>query len=464
MKLTLLNKVLLQNPKQAKSARLSFVIFCAYYILATYLIPSSGVIIKYSASYYFLAIPGWIYIVFNYRYLFFRGYFVVKLWWIFIALALFVSLARNDIPFAYNSLYLGLLAITIINSGGFLRTVEINILFIATIFGSILFYTFGLTDYGFLPFDASGVEGCHKSLQYRVSLFSAAFSFFVLLWNVFRPPLRISWFRWTCIFLSIYFIIFSGIRSAFFALLVVLPFMTFHLLPDLKGVLRAVISFIAPFIFIGVLIFQFSLFSTGGAKDFFMQFLLRTNSCAAITVLTESQPQALMANNVFSNTINEISQFTPYVGQLISSQANFSSWLDHTINRHCSARYQLRLFFEHPFFGNSVVHPESLEDRAKVGCSPEAIQFFCDACVLSTYWLSKGGVAGVMLIVIYCATLTLVMYRKSLFGLVVLISFGLILQGWGVMFVPYNFVFYMLMSLMALLKFHELPIKKEVKN
>ena len=140
MKLTLLNKVLLQNPKQAKSARLSFVIFCAYYILATYLIPSSGVIIKYSASYYFLAIPGWIYIVFNYRYLFFRGYFVVKLWWIFIALALFVSLARNDIPFAYNSLYLGLLAITIINSGGFLRTVEINILFIATIFGSILFY------------------------------------------------------------------------------------------------------------------------------------------------------------------------------------------------------------------------------------------------------------------------------------------------------------------------------------
>lgn len=230
---------LLNRPEQQGGARILFVFFCAYYILATYLIPSSGVVEKYSLAYYFLVIPGWAYIAISWKFLFFRPEFISRLWWSFILAALFVSVVRLDFSLAYNGLYLGLLAVVIINSGGFLKTREVNILFLITILGSICISALSITDYGFFPF-LSSEETCHKSMAFRISLFrvlseSAAFSFFVLLWNIFKPTKQDSWIRYICILLSIYFIVFSGIRSAILTLLIISPLLIFQLLPLKKS-------------------------------------------------------------------------------------------------------------------------------------------------------------------------------------------------------------------------------------
>lgn len=169
------------------------------------------------------------------------------------------------------------------------------------------------------------------------------------------------------------------------------------------------------------------------------------DSCTAIAVLQPTAPRALeRASDSF---------LIKSIGDFAGVKNSSNSWLEQTINRHCSAGYQLKLFLDHPLIGNSVVRPNSIEEEARVGCSHEAIQRFCDACVLATYWLSKGGIAGVIFIIIYFATFAFALWRKSMFGVTTLFSFGLILQGWGVMFVPYNFIFYMLMSVVPIISF-----------
>jgi hypothetical protein len=71
--------------------------------------------------------------------------------------------------------------------------------------------------------------------------------------------------------------------------------------------------------------------------------------------------------------------------------------------------------------------------------------------VLGTYWLSRGGASGIILIGIFGLTLAFALWSRSIFGAAALVSFGIFMQGWGVMFVPYNFVFFMLMSLFPLI-------------
>lgn len=435
--------------EQRSGARIIFVFFCAYYVLATYLIPSSGVVEKFSIVYFLLVIPGWVYIAISSKFLFSRPQFLARLWWIFILVALFVSFVRLDFSLAYNSLYLGLLAIVIINSGGFLNTRELNILFLMTIIGSFLIYILGITDYGFLPY-LSGEETCHKSLAFRVSLFrvlseSAAFSFFVLLLNIFKPVKQGSWIRYICIFLSIYFIVFSGIRSAILTLLIISPLLIFQLLRLKKINLRSVSYLICSFFLIGYILIQSSLLSVNSVRNLVSNQLLRIDSCSAIAVLQPTAPRTLeRASDSF---------LIKSIGDFVGVKNFSSSWLEQTINRHCSAGYQLKLFLDHPLIGNSVVRPNSIEEEARVGCSHEAIQRFCDACVLATYWLSKGGIAGVIFTIIYFATFVLALLRKSMFGVTTLFSFGVILQGWGVMFMPYNFTFYMLMSVVPIISF-----------
>lgn len=445
-----------KNQIQHEKMRLYFVYFCAYYLFSTYLIPSSGVVERYSLIYFLLVIPGWVYVGINWKLLFIRVNLFVCLWWVFITSAIFVSIVQNDFSLAYNSLYMGLLAIVIINSGGFLRTKEINILFLITILGSILVYTLGITDYGFFPY-LSDIDTCHKSLSYRVSLFrvlseSAAFSFFVLLWNVYDPNKKNGWIRYICIFLSLYFILFSGIRSAILTLFIVSPLLIFHLLRLKNIALRFNIYLISSIFLAGFIFTQSSLFSMNGVRNFVSNHILRTNSCSAIAEFQRTMPTTLEQR---SNSIGE-----KFISEFVGIQIFSSSWLEQTINRHCSARYQLEIFLDNPFFGNSVVRPSSLEQEARVGCSHEALQRFCDACVLATYWLSRGGMAGVIFIAIYFVTFALALWRKSMLGITTLLSFGLILQAWGVMFVPYNFTFFMLMSLISIICFTDEKIKK----
>jgi hypothetical protein len=213
------------------------------------------------------------------------------------------------------------------------------------------------------------------------------------------------------------------------------------------------VFFISSLFLIGYMLIQSSLLPINSVRNLVSNQLLRIDSCSAIAALQPTAPRTL--EPTASRTLGRASDsfFIKSVGDFVGVKNSSSSWLEQTINRHCSASYQLKLFLDHPLIGNSIVRPNSTEEEDRVGCSREAIQRFCDACVLATYWLSKGGIAGVIFIIIYFATFILALSRKSMFGVTTLFSFGLILQGWGVMFMPYNFTFYMLMSVIPIISF-----------
>ena len=138
-----------------------------------------------------------------------------------------------------------------------------------------------------------------------------------------------------------------------------------------------------------------------------------------------------------------------YFKKFFNNQEFSSSWILNTINRQCSANYQMQLFLKNPIFGNKITLPT--EDALNIsGCTEDTIYRYCEACVLGTYWLSKGGIAGIVLIIIYIYVLVLAMYKKNVFGVASLTAFGIFLQGWGVLFVPYNFTFLILISLISL--------------
>jgi hypothetical protein len=366
---------------------------------------------------------------------------VARLWWVFILLSLLVATFQASLSLAYNGLYFGLLAIVITNSGGYLRTEEINFLFLFTILGSIIIYFLGLTDYGFLPGQADATS-CHSSMSFRVSLFavlseSAAFSLFVLLWNVFQPPQYVRGLRWVFIVIALYFLLFSGIRSALLAFLVISPVILFFLFSIRNLLLRSVISILIP---LCLVVFSVQLLAKKPGEsligDGLSNLLLRTGTCTAL--ISSGQESEPPKNGEFANN-------------LLKDRAVSMSWLDQTINRHCSAKYQLRLFWESPWIGNLVVRPPQTATPEEVGCTSETMERFCEACVLSTYWLSRGGSVGIFLIYIGMAMLVFGIWRKNILVVVTLVAFAIFMQAWGVMFKPYNFTFYILVSLIPLI-------------
>lgn len=423
-----------------------FVVFCTYYIFATYLLPSIGSIERFSPAYMALVIPGWIFVWLNRRVLLNAGW-IPKLWWVFIAAVMLVALIQWSGSLAYNGLYIGLVAIAIVNSGGYLRTEELNAIFLATIVGSVIVYYLGVTEYGFLPGQADATS-CHHGLGFRVSLFripseSAALSFFVLLWNTFLPPQGSRWRRWLAITLAVYFLAFSGIRTAVIALLIVSPVLIYRLMPIRVRWARSSAALMIPAVV--VMTSFYLLAAQGGGRfgsEFLASYLLRADSCEAVL----SNPDDLGRIEIGA-TIPASRQLE----EILVEQGTSVNWLSTTINRHCAGIYQLRLFLKHPFIGNKIVHPNDGDDPEIAVCTKSTMQRYCDACVLSTYWLSRGGGAGVALIAIFCATLWIAVRKKSTFGIIALVAFGLIMQGWGVMFTPYNFTFYMLASLVPLI-------------
>lgn len=426
--------------------RYRFVIFCAYYVLVTYVIPSQGVVQQYSPQYFALILPGWLYIVFSWRVLIQSCDALVRLWWLFALTSLVVGAIQGSASLAYNGIYLSLLAIVIINSGGYLKTCELNLLFLICIFGSIAIYLFGITDYGILPGQAVG-PSCHKAMTFRVSLFrvlseSAALSLFVLIWNIFRPPNGPHWLRWMFITLALYFLVLSGIRSAILGLLVASPVILYQFIQMRNSILRGALSVILPLGLVVILLIQMT--QTGGAsnlREFLSNLVFRNSTCAAQV----SRQETASAPTATESTTRE--GLTESFYQSLNNKDLSLDWLQETFNRHCPALYQLKLFIKHPMMGNALVHPSSDVQLAELGCSKADINNYCEACVVATYWLSRGGLAGMLLIGIYLIVLLRAFQVGNRLGIATLITFGILLQGWGVMFTPYNFTFYMLASL-----------------
>jgi hypothetical protein len=418
-----------------ETRRIWFVVIVAYYVLATYLTPSSAKVERFSFAYFALVIPAWLYVIGNWRCLL-TGYGTAsKLLALFVLLSGISGVIRADYPLAYNAIFLAAMAIVIVNSRVYLTVVELNWLFLCTVIGSVIVYGMGITEYGFLPGQAEAA-GCHAVMNWRVSLFrvtaeSAMFSFIILVANILYGDRVPWWARGLTILLATYFLVFSGVRSIVFPASAVSLICILSVLPRFSVNMRRRFITSAAVALMVILLVPFFLGVSGGA--FWKNYVLRTQTCdyqlRYSTIDQETKPET-------------------------KPEGIPPDWYAWTFNRHCAAMYQLFLFAGSPM-GNQDVYPKSDQILVDIGCPTDQIHYYCASCNFSTYWLARAGIPALPLLMCFLVLMAGAITRRDAALSWILVVFGVVSFSWGVMFVPYNFIFQLLMAMPALVSAHE---------
>lgn len=423
-------------PLAEGTRRAWFVALVAYFVLATYLVPSSAKVERFSFTYFALVIPAWLYVAVNWRCLL-TGYGTAsKMLAIFAILAGLSGILRADYPLTYNAVFLSAMAIVILNSRVYLTVAELNWMFLATLAGSVAIYGLGVTEYGFLPGQAEAL-GCHEAMNWRISLFrvtaeSAVFSFVVLIANILYGE-NLSWrVRGSVALVAIYFLIFSGVRSVVFAALIVAPICAMTVLPRLSVRARRRSYVGVAFITVCILSVPYFLGAGGG---FWKNYLLRTQTCDFRLRYSKAAPDAPKAKNA------------------AEVPADWYAW---TINRHCASMYQLSLLVQSPL-GNQKVEPITDRQLTDIGCPTDQFSYYCASCNFSTYWLARAGIAAIPLLLCFLVLISSAVRRRDTALTWVLAAFGMVSLSWGVMFVPYNLIFLLMLALPAIAAAHEYP-------
>lgn len=422
------------SPEQ-KARRHWFVMLVAYYLLATYLVPSTAKVERFSMTYFALIVPAWLYVLANWRHLL-AGYSPAsKAMALFAILAGVVGLLRSDLSLAYNVVFLSAMAIIVLNSRAYLAVAELNWLFFCTVVGSVVVYDLGITEYGFLPGQAEA-PGCHAAMNWRISLFrvtaeSAMFSFVILIANILYGDRVPWWARGLAILLATYFLVFSGVRSIVLPALTVTVICVLAMLPRLSVSVRRRFYAGAAFVVMVVLSVPYFLGVGGG---FWKNYLLRTETC-------DYQFRYSTAENDVRNA-GQASGEVPL------------DWYAWTFNRHCAAMYQLSLFADAPL-GNRNVQPRSDQQLTDIGCPSDQLRYYCASCNFSTYWLARAGITAIPLLLCFLVLMAGAIMRRNAALSWILAVFGVVSFSWGVMFVPYNFIFQLLMAMPALVSAHE---------
>lgn len=436
------------NERLMSSRRNWFVALIAYYVFVLYLVPSTAKVERFSLTYFALVIPAWLFIVINWKYLL-TGYGLAsRLLAVFAIASGLIGVFRWDIPLAYNALFLAGMAIVILNSGAYIKLEELNLIFLGTVMGSMAVYAFGLTEYGFLLGQADA-PGCHAKMNWRVSLFrvtaeSAMLSLVVLVANMAYGNHLRWWLRSFICFTAAYFLIFSGIRSivapSFIVVLAcaLIVFKRFNVEARRGALLFALVS--------SFVIASLPNWLLGQQDDFWEHYFLRTSSCDYISFTQEMKLRSQAAGKTQSDNA------TIQLPQDELSNEEKKEWILSTINRQCAARYALSLFTAHPL-GSSDVQPKSAEDLAKLGgwCPSGQLIRFCASCVFPTYWLSRAGIAAIPLLLCFGVLLVQAIRGGQTILSWVFIAFGVTMLAWGVMFVPYNVTFLLMMAMPAII-------------
>ncbi len=432
-------------------ARQLFVAIVSYYVLAMYLIPSSAIVSRFSLSYFALVLPAWLYVALNWRSLV-RGYSTPSR-----CLAVFAVLAsayggvQGDWPLAYNSIFLATVAIVILNTKSHLTINELNWLFLCAIGGSVVIHTLGITDYGYLLGQARA-NGCHAAMNWRVSLFrvtaeSAMFSLVVLAANLLWGRALNGWIRALVIFCAAYFLVFSGVRAIVFASALVLPACIYVALRQdrphlhrnlLLGVLATLLIALLPL-------------SLGDdLPGFWENYALRTKSCEFLDRYSADHSHVMDEGGKPASPARAL----PAPPEVVANIP--PDWYGRTINRHCASMYQIALFARSPF-GSRDIYPHSEEDLVNVGCADGQLYYYCTGCNFATHWLARAGVWAIPLLLCFLTLLWSGLKSRNIKLVLLLTAFGLSSIGWGVMFTPYNFVLFILLSTPALTAAYNRP-------
>lgn len=412
-----------------ESRRLWFVAVVAYFVLAHYLVPSTAKVERFSFTYFALVIPAWLYVACNWRCLL-AGYGTAsKMLALFAILAGISGALRADYPLAYNAVFLSAMAIVILNSKVYLTVAELNWIFLATVAGSVVVYALGMTEYGFLPGQADAL-GCHAAMNWRVSLFrvtaeSAMFSLLILVANIAYGQRLSGWIRGLVIFLAIYFLIYSGVRSIVLPAMVVIPILAFaehHRIAISARRRVAAATAIAATIILSMPLL------VGAGDGFWKNYFLRTETCDYQLRYASPDPASAEA---------------PMAPEQVPQD-----WYSWTLNRHCAAMYQLALFADAPL-GSRDVQPKSDLQLTEIGCPTDQLSYYCASCNFATYWLARAGISAIPLLLCFILLMAGAVKSRDVVLSLALAVFGIVSFSWGVMFVPYNFIFLLLLAISA---------------
>jgi hypothetical protein len=437
-----------------------------YYVLAIYLVPSSATVERFSFTYFALVVPVWVYVAGNWRFLL-SGYSLAStLMALFALLAGIAGALRADLPLAYNAFLLASIAIVILNSKVYLTIAELNWIFLGCVVGSVAVYALGITAYGFLPGQAAG-EGCHVSMNWRVSLFrvtaeSAMLSLFVLIANIGYGDRLPRWIRGVMIFSTTYFLFFSGNRTSVAAFLIVMPWVggvTLKMqLP--AGRRRGVIGMI-----VGVLLVISVVPHLRGepVAKFWKNYAWRVEDCNYLT--RYFGPSGMPPHGAGDMPPHGAGDMPPHgagdmpphgAGDMPPHGAGDMppDWYGQTINRHCTASYQLQNFVESPLGVRDLrLKAGSLSNY--LGCSSKESDQYCASCTFATYWLAVAGVAAIPMFLAFFTLLGAAVRHHHNVSALGLIACSITSFGWGGMYVPYNLIFLLTVALPAIAAAHE---------
>lgn len=413
-----------------------FLALVSYYVLAMYLVPSSAIVAQFSLTYFALIIPAWLYVIANWRYLVMGYSNASKGLAMFAILASVIGVVRWDISLAYNAIFLATVAIVTLNSRAYVTISELNRLFLCAVIGSVVVYALGITDYGFLPGQAYS-PSCHEAMNWRISLFrvpaeSAIFSFVILIVNILYGNRVSTWLRVTVILLATYYLVFSGVRSIVFPALVVCFISALNVLSGLC--VNRVRRIYAVAALVSIVALSISLFLWGNVEAF-ENYWLRTKTCSYIAKYEQQV------------------KYEQQAGYTKSSET-VKNWTSQTFNRHCPAMYQLSIFAKSPL-GLQNVQPESDSQLTAVGCPPGQLDYYCASCNFATHWLARAGISAIPLLMSFVILMVGGYMRRSAGTCSMLVVFGFVSLAWGVMLVPYSFVFILMWAVPAIAAVHE---------
>ena len=236
------------------------------------------------------------------------------------------------------------------------------------------------------------------------------------------------------VMLSAYFLVFSGVRSIVLPALIVTFICVLAMRPRLSPKERRRCYAWIAFIFLAVLSVPYFLGAEGG---FWKNYFFRTKTC-------DYQLRYSMAG-VPKEQVPE--EWVPEENR---------DWYLRTFNRHCAAMYQLSLFADSPL-GSQSVQPSSDQKLTEIGCLPNQLYHYCASCNFSTYWLARAGIPAIALLLCFLTLLARAITCRNAALFWILAVFGAVSFSWGVMFVPYNFIFLLMMAMPAIVSAHEQP-------
>ena len=205
-----------------------------------------------------------------------------------------LSLARHDMPTLYSAIAFCIPIIIMLNSQIHLNFKLCNILFLLSICISVIYYYLGWNPYGYFP-GQSTLES-YQGLTWRISLFSyntppysGAFALMIFIVNYFLNHGKSKIFF---LVLSLYYLIFSGSRTALIILLVVMFFIIVSKKIEFRNRF-----FYKIFPIVAIVVFVLTLY----APNIFMQ--IKTNNVFVNTFIFRSE-EGLDSSDELSESIN----------------------------------------------------------------------------------------------------------------------------------------------------------------